>query len=679
MKPEGNFNPALIDWQGPFGLPDFSLVAETDFAPAFEAALADHLREIETIAGNANPPDFANAIEALELAGKPLSRVCALFWVRAGAHTSDIVRQVERDIAPALSRHYCAIAQNGALFARVEALWKRRSDGGFSTEQLKVLEKHRRGFVHSGAALDEAGQRRLAAINEKLSVLCTQFGQNVQEDEAQWCLILSAEGELAGLPVFLREAMAEAARERGHVSGYAVTLSRSIIEPFLSFSARRDLRETAFSAWVSRGTGKRDNWPIIAEILKLRCEKAGILGYANYAAYKLEDTMAGTAGAVDELLSAVWRKSVAMAQDEAGILSGLIAADGLNHPLEPWDWRYYAEKERSRAFEFSEAEIKPYFQLDRIIDAAFDVAGRLFGATFHPRPDIGAWHKDVRAFEMRDSRDNVAGIFFGDYFARPTKRSGAWMSGLQTAHRIDGGQLPFIYNVMNFAKGAAGSPSLLSLDDARTLFHEFGHALHGLLSRATYPSVSGTSVARDFVELPSQLFEHWLFVPEILEKYAVHHRTGKPLPAETIARIKSAEKFNSGFQTVEFTACALVDMAYHTQSEIPDPGEFEAATLTRLGMPAAIVMRHRSPHFAHIFAGDGYSAGYYAYMWSEVLDADAFRAFTETGNPFDPKTAARLLEHIYAAGGTLDPDKAYLAFRGRLPTPQAMMEGRGLA
>jgi peptidyl-dipeptidase Dcp len=677
MANDGDFNPGIIDWQGPSGLPEFELAAETEFAPAFEAALASHLREIESIAGSGEPPDFANVIEAQELAGKALSRLSALFWVRAGAHTSDTIRKVERDMAPLLSRHYSAIAQNAALFARVEALWEKRSD--FTEEQQKVLEKYRRGFIRAGAALDDNGQKRLAVINERLSVLCTQFSQNVQEDEAEWCLLLISDDELSGLPNFLRDAMAEAARERGHESGNAVTLSRSIIEPFLSFSARRELRETAFAAWVSRGTGKRDNWPVIAEILALRGEKAGMLGYADYAAYKLEDTMAKSAGAVEDLLSAVWQKATAKAREEAGILSGLIAADGLNHPLEPWDWRYYAEKERTRAFEFSEAEIKPYFQLDMIIQAAFDVAGRLFGVTFHPRSDISAWHNDVRVFEMRDGDGNIGGFFFGDYFARPTKRSGAWMGGLQSAHRLDGGQLPFIYNIMNFARAAAGTPSLLSLDDARTLFHEFGHALHGLLSRATYPSVSGTSVARDFVELPSQLFEHWLFVPEILEKYAIHYRTGMPLPAQTIARIKAAEKFNTGFQTVEFTACAMVDMAYHMQGgEIAEPDEFEAATLSRLGMPDEIVMRHRSPHFAHIFAGDGYSAGYYAYMWSEVLDADAFRAFTETGNPFDPKTAALLHEHIYGAGGTVDPDKAYRAFRGRLPTPQAMMEGRGL-
>jgi len=671
-------NSAVLDWNGPHGLPEFNKMEDADYRPAFDHAIALHNQEIDAIAGDASDPDLENTIGALERCGKALSRVSALFWNRAGAHANDVIKAVEREIAPIMSRHFSAIGQNAALFARIDSVWERRAQLGIKGEDLRVLEDRWKGFVKSGAKLEKPQQERLAEINEKLALLGTQFGQNVLADEAEWTLHLGEQDELAGLPDFLLDAMAEAAREHGHESGWCVTLSRSIIEPFLTFSERRDLREAAFAAWTSRGEGEHDNWSLISEILNLRAEKANLLGYSDYAALKLDDTMAKTPQAVSGLLQPVWDKAVEKAGEEAEALAGLIAEEGRNHAVEPWDWRYYADKLRQRTFDFSETALKPYLQLENIIAACFDVAGRLFGLRFKAMEGFAAWHPDVRAFEVFDADGTLRAIFLSDYFARASKRSGAWMSSLQSQHGLDGGQIPFVYNVMNFAKPAKGEPALLSLDDARTLFHEFGHALHGMLSEVKWPSQSGTSVARDFVELPSQLYEHWLMVPEILEEYAVHYHTGESIPKALLDKVLAAQKFDAGFRTVEFTASALVDMAYHTAGEVTDPQAFEAQTLERLNMPREIVMRHRSPHFLHVFSGDGYSAGYYSYMWSEVLDSDAFRAFEEAGNPFDEATARRLREHVYSTGDSVDAEETYKAFRGQMPSPEAMMQDRGL-
>ena len=679
MNETSQINPAVLDWKGRNGLPEFEKFSDTDFEPAFDKAISIHKDEIDAIAGDTREPDFDNVIGAMERAGKSLSHVSALFWNRAGAHTNDTIKALERKIAPVLSRHHSAIAQNRALFARIDAVWQQAEKADLGMEAFRVLERYWKNFVKSGAKLDDAAQARLAEINEQLATLGTQFGQNVLADEADWTLLLHSEEELEGLPGFLRKAMRQAADGRGHESGYAVTLSRSIIEPFLKFSERRDLREAAFAAWIARGEGKNNNLAIVSQILALRSEKASLLGYENYAALKLDNTMAKTPEAVHGLLMPVWEKAVARAGEEAAALAEIIAEEGRNHALAPWDWRHYAEKRRASEFDFSESELKPYFVLDRVIEAAFDVANRLFGISFRRMDGFTAWHPDVRSFEVLNADGSLRGVFFGDYFARPSKRSGAWMSSLQSAHKLDGGQLPFICNVMNFAKAPPGEPVLLSLDDAKTLFHEFGHALHGLLSDVTWPTVSGTAVARDFVELPSQLFEHWLTVPEILNRYALHSETGEPMPEELLDKVLAAQNFNVGFQTVEFTASALVDMAYHTRENIEDPARFESETLQKLNMPEAIVMRHRTPHFLHVFSGDGYSAGYYSYMWSEVLDADAFQAFLETGDPFDAGMAQKLHDHIYAAGGSVDPEETYKAFRGDLPSPEAMMRERGLS
>ncbi|MBB3411630.1 peptidyl-dipeptidase Dcp [Rhizobium sp. BK316] len=685
MSSPSQFNQALVSWNGLHGLPRFDAVADGDFEAAFEAALASHEREIDEIAGNGQEPTFDNTVVALEIAGDELSRVSALFWNRAGAHTNDVIQALERDISPKMSRHYSKIGMNADLFKRIDALWEKRESLGLTLEQTRVLERHWKGFVKSGAKLPKAEQEKLAAINEKLAGLSTGFGQNVLADEKSWSLILSSEDELAGIPDFLRDAMAAAARERGEDGRYAVTLSRSIIEPFLTFSERRDLREQAFKAWVARGenAGATDNRSIIRETLALRDEVAKLLGYGNFAELKLDNTMAKTPEAVNDLLRAVWARAVKRAKEEEADIAGLIAAEGKNHEVMPWDWRHYAEKIRAQRFNFSEAELKPYLQLEKIIDACFDVAGRLFGIRAVEKKGIAAYHPDVRVFEIRDRDDKLVALFLGDYFARGSKRSGAWMSSFQSQHKLvlkngHHGELPIIYNVCNFAKPAEGKPALLSLDDARTLFHEFGHALHGILSNVTYPSVAGTAVSRDFVELPSQLYEHWLTVPDVLKKYAVHFETGEPMPQALLDKVLAARTFNSGFNTVEFTSSALVDMAFHTRDKVDDPMAVQAEVLSEIGMPKSIVMRHATPHFQHIFSG-GYSAGYYSYMWSEVLDADAFAAFEETGDAFNGEMARKLRENIYSTGGSVDPEDAYKAFRGKLPSPDAMLVKKGLA
>ena len=660
-------------------VPDFDQFRPEDFPDAFRAAMSEHLSEITAIAENPAPADFDNTIAALERAGRKLEEVARIFFTLAGAHTNPALQGVERDVSPLLSRHSSQITLNAALFARIDAVHADRDAAAtLAPEDRRLLDRIHAGFVRSGARLEGADRERLAEIDAELSSLGTRFSQNILADEHNWVMSLEKD-DLAGLPDDLISTMAGVAADRG-LENYAVTLSRSVVVPFLSYSTRRDLREKAFRAWTSRGEneGASDNRQIMADILRLRAEKARLLGFDSFAAYKLDDTMAKTPVAVRTLLEEVWEHAKTRAADDAAALRQLAGERGDNHPLEPWDWRYYAEQRRQREFAIDESELKPYFELDRMITAAFDVAGRLFGLSFTPLPEAKAWHPDVRVWAVADRDGRPRGLFLGDYFARQSKRSGAWMSALRSQHKLDGGQRPIIYNVCNFAKPSAGQPALLSLDDARTLFHEFGHALHGLLSDVTWPSLSGTSVARDFVELPSQLYEHWLTVPSVLAEHARHVRTGEPLPKPLLDKMLAAKSFDAGFDTVEYTASALIDLGLHELREVPEqPLAAERAMLEELGMPREIVMRHRSPHFAHIFSGDGYSAGYYSYMWSEVLDADAFEAFEETGDPFDPETAGRLLEHVYSAGNSQDAADLYTAFRGRMPTSGALLRKRG--
>ena len=675
-------NPLLGTWTTPFSLPPFGAIVAAHFEPAFTVSLADHEREIDGIADNPAAPTFANTVEALESAGRNLTRVARVFYNLTGSHTNPELQAVERTMAPRMALHSTRIALNERLYRRVDQLWQQRESLGLDAEQMRVLERTHTSFIRSGANLGPEAKARIAEINTRLATIGTQFAQNVLAEEQAFRLVLDADRDLAGLPDFVRQAAAQTAADLGLPGKHAITLSRSSIEPFLQFSARRDLRETAFKAWSRRGENgnAHDNREIAAETLRLRAERARLLGFDTFAAFRLDDAMAKTPEAVRGLLDEVWAAAVKKAGAERQKLAEVARSEGQNIEIEAWDWRYYSEKVRKTDHDFDEAEIKPYLQLDRMIEAAFDTAGRLFGLTFAERTDLPRYHPDVRTFEVSDRSGAHIGVFLGDYFARPSKRSGAWMSAFRGQRRLGGVERPVIVNVLNLNKGAAGLPTLLSFDDARTLFHEFGHALHGLLSDVTYPSIAGTAVSTDFVELPSQLYEHWLTTTEVLGRYARHYQTGKPMPDDLVKRIKAAQTFNQGFATCEYVASALADLELHSLQDLSslDLGRFEAELLARRGMPKGVTMRHRLPHFAHVFSGGGYASAYYSYMWSEVLDADAFDAFVEAGNVFDPATAGRLKEFVYAAGNRRDPRAAYAAFRGRLPTSASMLRKRGL-
>jgi peptidyl-dipeptidase Dcp len=680
MQSTGRENPLLAEWAGALELPPFGSIKARHFRPAFDRALADHRAEIDAIVANPAAPSFENTIVALEKSGRALERVASVFFVLAGADTSDEIEAIEREVSPLLARHSNALYLNRALYSRIADLYQGRDGLLLDAEQTRVLERYHTRFLRAGAALEKAEQGRLAEINERLASLGTQFGQNVLADEKSFVMELE-EDDLAGLPDFARAAARAAAEERGRPGKYVITLARSSVETFLQFSARRDLREKAFQAWIRRGEngGGTDNRALIAEMVALRAERAKLLGFATFADYRLDDQMAKTPQAARALLDEVWSRALTKASAERDALQGMIAQEGGNFTLSPHDWRYYAEKLRKTRYDLDESEIKPYFQLEKMIEAAFDTAGRLFGLSFKP-VNAPLYHADARAWNVTDAQGRHVALFIGDYFARPSKHSGAWMTSLRDQEKLSGDVRPVVLNVCNFSKPAAGQPALLSFDDARTLFHELGHALHGMLSDVTYPLLAGTAVPSDFVELPSQLYEHWLEVPEILRKYALHARTGEPMPKSLLDRLLATRTFNQGFATVEYTACALVDLDLHSLPDTAtlDVTAFERKDLERIAMPPEIVMRHRLPHFQHLFSGGGYAAGYYSYMWSEVLDADAFAAFEETGNAFDPATARRLRDCIYSAGNRREPAEAYKAFRGRLPTVDALLKKRGL-
>ena len=671
-------NPLLASWDG-LGLPPFDRIAPEHFRPAFDATMAAQKEAVAAIAGTQEAPSFANTIVALETSGLDLDRVAAVFFHLASADTNEALQAVEREIAPLLARHGNEIYLNAPLFARIDALWQKRDALGLDAEQRQVLDRYHTIFVRAGAALDETGKKRLAEISERLAALGTQFSQNVLASENGFMLVLEGEDDLAGLPESVRSAAAEAARDRGLPGKSVITLSRSSIEPFLQFSTRRDLREKVFQAWVGRG--EAENATLIAETIRLRNERARLMGYKTFAHFRLADTMAKTPEAVSGLLNAVWEPALRWVAAEEQALQALIAEEGGNFRLAPWDWRHYAERRRKAEFDFDEAELEPYLQLDNVIAAAFDVAARLFGLSLEPVAGLKLYRPEVRVWRVTGKGGRLLGIFLADYFARASKRSGAWMSGLRDQQKLTGDVRPIVLNTMNFAKAPEGKPTLISFEDARTLFHEFGHALHGLLSDVTYPLISGTSVARDFVELPSQLYEHWLEQPEVLHRFALHAETGEPMPEALLGKVLAARRFNQGFATVEYASSALVDLDLHLLSDTDDIDviAFEQAALERIGMPAAVVMRHRTPHFQHIFSGDGYASGYYSYLWSEVLDADAFEAFVETGDIFDPATAERLHDAIYSAGYRRDPAEAYAAFRGRMPSIEPLLRKRGLA
>jgi len=677
----GQVNPLLQAWQTPLETPPFADIAPEHFLPAFEQAFADHAAEVAAITHDPSEPDFANTITALERSGKLLSRVSAVFYDLVSAHSNPALLEIDKEVSLRMARHWNPIMMNAVLFGRIALLQDNRATLRLTGEQMRLLERTYTRFHRAGAGLDEAAKSRMAEINERLAHLGTTFSHHLLGDEQDWFMELG-EADRDGLSDSFMAAARSAAEERGMAGKAIVTLSRSSVEPFLKTAGHRELREKVYKAFIARGDNgnDNDNNEIIGEILSLREESAGLVGYPTFAAYRLEDSMAKTPQAVRGLLERVWKPARARALADRDALQALVAEEGGNFTLAPWDWRFYAEKLRQRRANFDDAAIKPYLALDNMIEAAFDCARRLFGLSFAERKDIPVWHPDVRVWEVKDSSGQHKALFYGDYFARPSKRSGAWMTSLRDQQKLDGEIAPQIVNVCNFSKGADGEPSLLSPDDARTLFHEFGHGLHGMLSDVTYPSLSGTSVFTDFVELPSQLYEHWQEQPQVLREFARHYQTGEPLPDDLLKRFIAARKFNQGFATVEFVSSALVDLEFHTQpaSASRDVRAFERNELEKIGMPAEISMRHRPQQFGHIFSGDHYASGYYSYMWSEVMDADAFGAFEEAGDIFDPATAKRLHDDIYSSGGSRDPEDAYVAFRGREPEPDALLRRRGL-
>ena len=676
-------NPLLDTWATPYGLPPFALVHSEHFLPAFAAALADQRSEIDALAAAAAAPTFANTLVAFDCSGRLLARVRELFFNLTAAETSPALQKVELEIAPKLAEHNSAIYMNAVLFARINAIHSQVDALGLSLEQRRLLDRVHLDFVRAGANLTDTAKTRYAQVVAKLAELTTHFSQNVLADEASYQLLLKTDADLAGLPEFLRNAAKEAAEARGVNDAHMITLSRSLLMPFLTFSERRDLREQALNAWLARGehAGASDNRPIALEILKLRLEQANLHGYKTFADYQLVDRMAGQPSAVLDLLGKVWEPAKQRAMAELDAIKATAVATGNTHAIEQWDWRFYAEKVRQTRYQLDDSETKPYFELNAMIGAMFDCAGKLFGLSFEEKQGVPMYHPDVRAFEVKNASGALVGIFLSDNFARASKSGGAWMSAYRWQSRMAGSEvIPIIANHNNFAKAPADEPTLLSLDDVRTLFHEFGHGLHGLLSNVTFERLSGTNVLQDYVELPSQLFEHWALESVVLDKHAKHYKTGAPIPAVLRERIEAARLFNKGFETVQYTSSALVDMVAHalTNYDEFDLVAFEKAELARLGMPAAIPMMHRLSHFRHLFAGDSYAAGYYVYMWAEVLDADAFDAFVEAGDPFDAPTADRLHRYVYSAGNTIEPRDGYAAFRGRAAKVEPMLRKKGL-
>ena len=682
MAALGAGNPLLADWTSPFGLPPFDRIDAGHFEPAFEAAFREHDDQIAAIARNPAAPDFDNTVLALEEAGALLARIDPVFQALCASLTSEPLQAVERAISPRLAVHRSAVYLDGPLFTRLDRLHRQMAELGLDAEQQRVLERLHREFVQAGARLDEPQKRRCSQIIERLAGLATTFSQNVLADEAAFQLVLRDEAELAGLPEFARATARQAARDRGIEDAWVITLARSSVEPFLTFSDRRELRERVHQAWVHRGeTPGRDNRPIIVEMLTLRRELAQLHGCEDFATYALTDRMAGHPDAVAQLLARVWQPACEAAEREREDLQALAREAGHELTIEAWDWRYYADRLRRERYAIDEASVKPYLQLERMTLAMFDCATRLFGVRFVERPDLPVYHPSVRAWEVLDREGAHLALFIADNFARAGKQGGAWMSELRSQSGLGAGIRPIVLNNNNFSAGAPGEPVLLSIDDARTLFHEFGHGLHGMLSAVRYPLLAGTRVAQDFVELPSQLFEHWLLEPQVLREHARHVETGEPMPEALIDKLRRARRFGQGFATVSYASCVLLDMSLHRH---PDPGSldpdaFERAELARLAMPRAMVMRHRPPHFGHLFAGESYAAGYYVYLWAEVLDADGFEAFAQAGDVFDPACAQRLLRYIYSAGNLRDPALAYRLFRGRDPSVQPMLEQRGFS
>lgn len=677
-----NANPLLAKWTGPHGgVPPFDRVKVADFKPALEAAMTENLSEVERIASNTAAPTFENTIAALERSGSTLDRVSTIYGVWSSTMNGPKFQVIQREMAPKLAAFNDQITQNEALFRRIEAVYNSPEKAHWTPEQQRLSWLYYTNFVRAGARLKAADKTRLSQINQQLAGLYTRFSQNILAEENGQFLVLKSEAELAGLPQSVREAAAAAAASKKIEGAWVIMNTRSSIDPFLTYSDRRELREKAWRMFINRGDNgdEHDNNAIITEILQLRAERAKLLGYPTHAHWRLENTMAKTPERALELMEAVWKPAVARVHEEVADMQALARKEGANIKIEPWDYRYYAEKVRKERYDLDQNEVKQYLQLEKLREGLFWVAGELFGFNFTPVTDVPVYHPDVRVWEVTDKKTKRrVGLWYFDPYARDGKRSGAWMNAYRSQERLDGEVTTIVSNNANFVKGKPGEPLLISWDDAETLFHEFGHALHGLNSSVTYPSLSGTAVARDYVEFPSQLLEHWLSTPEVLQRFAVHYQTGKPIPQKLVERIERAATFNEGFATTEYLSSALVDMKMHLAgSRKIDPDAFERETLAQLGMPGELVMRHRTPQFGHVFAGDSYSAGYYSYLWSDVLTADAYRAFVEGGGPYNRAVADRLRKYIFSVGNTVDPAEAYRAFRGRDPQIEALMIKRG--
>lgn len=674
-------HPMLTDWQGAYGgIPPFDNVRVADFTPAIQSAMDMYRADIRAIAENPEAPSFKNTLDALEVAGRPFQRVMTLYSVWSGTLNTSEFQLVEREVAPRLAAIRDEVTQNRPLFKRIEAIYNASDKSAWTAEQRRLAWYYHNQFVRSGARLDDSAQARVREINQELATLFTRFTQNLLADEEGHATVLDSEEELAGLPPAFRSSAAASANDQGHPGKWIVANTRSSAEPFLTYSDRRDLREKVWRNFIARGdhTGERDNKPIITKILSLRAERAKLLGYTTHAHWRLEDSMAATPERAMELMEAVWKPAVARVHEEVADMQKIADSEAAGIRIEPWDYRYYAEKVRKARYDLDQNAVKPYLELNRLRDGMFWIAEELLGLRFIEAADVPTCHPDVRVWEVRSKSDQHVGLFYFDPFARPGKRSGAWMSTYRRQERVDGNIATIVSNNCNFMEGAPGEPTLISWDDATTLLHEFGHALHGLCSDVTYPSLAGTSVARDYVELPSQLLERWLSTPEFLSKYARHHSTGEPIPQALVERIQRAAKFNQGFATTEFLASGLMDMLLHLAGDkFIDPAEFESTQLRALGMPSEIVMRHRLPQFAHVFASDGYSAGYYSYLWADTLTADAAEAFREAKGFYDTRVATRFLENVLSRGNTIDPAEGYRAFRGRDAGIEPLMRDRG--
>lgn len=676
-------NPLTSTWTGNYGgFPPFDKVKIEYFKPALQSAISENLAEIEKIANDSAVPTFENTIAAMERSGSSLDRVSAIYGIWSSNMNSDEFSKVEEEMDQELAKFSDKITQNEKLFQRVEAVYQNRKKSKLNAEQTRLVEKYYKDFVRQGAKLGATEKARLSEINLQLAKNFTKFSQNLLADESKY-LVLNSEDDLKGLPDSLKNATAAQAISRKANGKWIIVNTRSSVDPFLTYSERRDLREKVWKMFINRGDNgdEHNNNAIITDILQLRAERAKLLGFPTHAHWRLDNVMAKTPENAMKLMMGVWKPAVARVHEEVADMQALANKEGAKITIEPWDYRFYMEKVRKAKYDLDQNEIKPYLQLDKLREGMFYVAGELFDFKFTPISGVPTYHPDVKVWEVTNRKTNKhIGLWYFDPYAREGKRSGAWMNAYRNQQKMKGEITTIVSNNANFVKVKDGEPILISWDDADTLFHEFGHALHGLSSNVTYPTLSGTNVARDYVEFPSQLLEHWLSTPEVLNKFALHYQTGKPIPQELVDKINKSSKFNQGFATVEYLASALVDMKLHLAgAQKIDPDKFERDTLAELGMPKELAMRHRTPQFGHAFANDGYSAGYYSYLWADVITADAFGAFTEAGGPYDKKVGARLVKYIFSVGNTIDPADAYRKFRGRDPKVEALMIKRGFA